>query len=59
MLMQFIVLGIHRRNQEPDAGPEGAIVFDVIVDGEVVETCRMRGTALVRLAEEIDKKIGR
>lgn len=55
MLLMFIELGIYRRN---DYGDKGKIVFDVIVDGAVVKTCKRRGTALIELADHIDKKIG-
>ena len=54
MLLQFIILGIYERN---DYSPPHNIVFDVIVDGAVVKTCKKRGTALIELASEIDKKV--
>lgn len=54
--MQFIVLGIYKRNDEETGG--FPIVFDVIVDGEVIQTCRKKNTALLRLADELDKKVG-
>lgn len=53
MLLQFIELGIYRRNDDDDS-----IVYDVIVDGVVVKTCNRKGTALIELAAQIDAKIG-
>lgn len=55
MIKQFVVLGIYQRNQH--LAPYD-VVYEVIVDGKIVETCKRRGTALLRLAEELDKKVG-
>ena len=56
MLMQFIELGVYRRNDETQ--PDHPIVFDVIVEGEVVKTCKRRTTAIIELAAAIDDQIG-
>lgn len=55
MLLMFIELGIYRRL---DYGDKSKMVFDVIVDGAVVKTCKRRGSALLELADQIDKKLG-
>lgn len=52
MIQQFVVLGVYKTTNESDT------VYDVIVDGEVIQTRKKLGTALLDLAEQIDKKIG-
>jgi hypothetical protein len=53
MIAQFLHLGIYARHNEFDQ-----IVYDVYAMGKLVRTCKKKGTALLTLAEELDKQIG-
>jgi hypothetical protein len=56
MIMQFIPFGIYRKNEEV---PPYAIVFQVIVNGEIVETSTTLGDAAKVLHEKLGGYLGK